>query len=533
MFRKEFKVKSNCQLKTSDKKKLYATILNDFSQLTDADLQTVLPLKESINQAKITTAQGDIINVYICRGLPLILYISERVIPTVYFLWNFPNLLHGFEVTNFVVEKLAQGADLMVPGILKSDGDNPYGQVKLNEIVCIRRQNNKAAVAVGLSLISSPDMTRSDGRGRGVEILHIYGDYLYKMATEKIQMPIISVENVEIVPVVDVVEEAIADMEIENHSENLEKPEPNLSPDEIVMNLFLLTLKKSNNKINLPILTNLFYKNYMLNNLPTSVEFDIKKTKYKKLSTFLNEMEKDNLIKLQNINNVQSIIEINIENEQIMHFRNKFKENAEGPSCTTDEGKLAIEKVVISETYVVNSNVLLFFTKFGHKKNDCLTAQEVRKLTCEYVKAENLQDPTNKGLVVLDPVLSKVTQAKPGKLDWKTLVEKILSLMGNCYEVRKNDSIISSGKGRIPNIEIVTRIRSGNKKVTIVDNLEIYGVDLQEISRECQHGLATSTTLNRVASRKGMQFQVQGCHSGYIRKLLTEKYCIPVKYISE
>uniref|UniRef100_A0A023F768 Eukaryotic translation initiation factor 2D n=1 Tax=Triatoma infestans TaxID=30076 RepID=A0A023F768_TRIIF len=529
MFRKEFKVKSNCQLKTSDKKKLYATILNAFTQLTDADLQIVMPIKESINQAKITTAQDDTINVYICRGLPLILYINDKIIPTIYFLWNYPNLLYGFEVTNFVVDKLMQGADLMVPGIIKNEGDNPYGQVKLNEIVCIRRQNNKAAVAVGFSLMSSADMTRTCGRGRGVEIVHIYGDYLYKMATEKLQIPIISVENVEIDPVVDVVEEAIADIQIENNSENLEQSEPNLSPDEIVMNLFLLTLKKSN-KINLPILTNLFYKNYMLSNLPTNMEFDIKKTKYKKLSTFLNEMEKDNLIKLQNINNVQSIIEINTDSEQIIGFRNQIKENAEEPTCTAHEGT---ERVEISETYVVNSNVLILFTKFGHKKNDCLSAQEVRKLTCEYVKAENLQDPTNKGLVVLDPILSRVTQAKTAKLDWKTLIDKILSLMGNCYEVRKNDSIISSGKGRIPNIEIATRIRSGNKKVTIVDNLEIYGVDLQEISRECQHGLATSTTLNRVPSRKGMQFQVQGCHAGYIKKLLTEKYCIPIKYFSD
>lgn len=109
---------------------MYATILKSFVQLSDTELQTVLPHKESINQAKIHTTQGESIYVYLCNGLPLILDVNNRIVPTIYFLWYFPNLLHGFKVSYFVIEKLAQGADLMVPGILKNDsGAAPYGQV--------------------------------------------------------------------------------------------------------------------------------------------------------------------------------------------------------------------------------------------------------------------------------------------------------------------------------------------------------------------------------------------------------------------
>ncbi|XP_073994486.1 eukaryotic translation initiation factor 2D isoform X2 [Rhodnius prolixus] len=523
MFRREFKIKSNCQLKSSDRKRLYATILKSFVQLSDTELQTVLPHKESINQAKIHTTQGESIYVYLCNGLPLILDVNNRIVPTIYFLWYFPNLLHGFKVSYFVIEKLAQGADLMVPGILKNDsGAAPYGQVECNELASIHPLDNKAAIAVGNCLMSSQLMS-THGRGRGVEILHIYGDFICKMVTEKLQIPLISINELS-EKVIDSVEELELSEQpgdqIKNTTgeiEQVQESQQELTPDEILMNLFLTALTHS--KPTLPILTNLFYKNYMLNNLPSNMEFDIKKTKNKKLSTFLAQMEKDNVIKLQTVQNVQSLIEINSEHEKIKEYRSKFKKVT--VADTTVE-ELPIGRIEVCENYVVNFAVLTFFNKFGLKKNDTLTVQEIRKMVKEYVKSENLQDSTNKELVMLDPVLSKITQSKTKKLNWKTLIEKILSLMGNNYEVRKCDILVSTGRGRIPSVDIVTRLRSSNKKVTIIDNLEIYGVDLQEISRECQHALATSTTLLQVPSKKGIQFQIQGSHVDYIKKLLTD-----------
>lgn len=75
-------------------------------------------------------------------------------------------------------------------------------------------------------------------------------------------------------------------------------------------------------------------------------------------------------------------------------------------------------------------------------------------------------------LVMLDPVLSKITQSKTKKLNWKTLIEKILSLMGNNYEVRKCDILVSTGRGRIPSVDIVTRLRSSNKKVLFFSQID-------------------------------------------------------------
>lgn len=206
------------------------------------------------------------------------------------------------------------------------------------------------------------------GRGRGVEILHIYGDFICKMVTEKLQIPLISINELS-EKVIDSVEELELSEQpgdqIKNTTgeiEQVQESQQELTPDEILMNLFLTALTHS--KPTLPILTNLFYKNYMLNNLPSNMEFDIKKTKNKKLSTFLAQMEKDNVIKLQTVQNVQSLIEINSEHEKIKEYRSKFKKVT--VADTTVE-ELPIGRIEVCENYVVNFAVLTFFNKFGLK----------------------------------------------------------------------------------------------------------------------------------------------------------------------
>lgn len=57
--------------------------------------------------------------------------------------------------------------------------------------------------------------------------------------------------------------------------------------------------------------------------------------------------------------------------------------------------------------------------------------------------------------------------------------------------------------------------------MTLVNNLELYGINLAEISRECQHGVAASTTINTLPSAKSLQLQIQGNQVLFVAKLLT------------
>lgn len=60
-------------------------------------------------------------------------------------------------------------------------------------------------------------------------------------------------------------------------------------------------------------------------------------------------------------------------------------------------------------------------------------------------------------------------------------------------------------------------------QVTLVNNLEAYGINIEEFSRECQKGVAASATINQINGMKGSQLQIQGNQVNFLEKILTGK----------
>jgi len=63
-------------------------------------------------------------------------------------------------------------------------------------------------------------------------------------------------------------------------------------------------------------------------------------------------------------------------------------------------------------------------------------------------------------------------------------------------------------------------------QVTLVNNLELYGIDLLKFSKECQHGVAASTTINDNPNAQNRQLQIQGSQILFVYKLLTGKFLL-------
>lgn len=117
MFIKPFKTKSNVQLKSSDRKKLQNKISTKFS-ITDEELSILFPSKGTVSLVKIITHCEQIITVYAVDKLPLFFEISSNtLLPTVYALWQVPNMLPSFTTHPDVLLRLAKGANLMLPGL--------------------------------------------------------------------------------------------------------------------------------------------------------------------------------------------------------------------------------------------------------------------------------------------------------------------------------------------------------------------------------------------------------------------------------
>ena len=65
LFLKPFRVKSNTQMKGSDKKKLKATLKKHFPVLSEEDLNSILPTKDEIVVSKIYTFSEESVLLYI------------------------------------------------------------------------------------------------------------------------------------------------------------------------------------------------------------------------------------------------------------------------------------------------------------------------------------------------------------------------------------------------------------------------------------------------------------------------------------
>lgn len=75
------------------------------------------------------------------------------------------------------VKFVANGADIMAPGIVEADP-----AVKEGDWVWIRDERNKQPLAVGRALVAGPAMVR--GKGKAVKSLHHLGDKLWTATAE-------------------------------------------------------------------------------------------------------------------------------------------------------------------------------------------------------------------------------------------------------------------------------------------------------------------------------------------------------------
>lgn len=191
MFRKDFKSKGHTQVKSSDRKKLRQQLQQTFPALTDELLSQVVPTGkgEDFTSCKVSLSTGDDIIVYSTNKTPWFFLLddqttkTERILPTVYLLWQCPDLLPiKFHTPKQVFNKLLNGADLMLPGIILPPGCvtlQTFRHIKRDDLCAICLEDNRYPVGMGQTTMDGEDMYMSGMKGRGVVLLHIYQDTLW------------------------------------------------------------------------------------------------------------------------------------------------------------------------------------------------------------------------------------------------------------------------------------------------------------------------------------------------------------------
>ncbi|XP_067863638.1 eukaryotic translation initiation factor 2D [Heptranchias perlo] len=308
--------------------------------------------------------------------------------------------------------------------------------------------------------------------------------------------------------------------------------------DELLLQCFLHALKFKVKKTDLPLLTSTFLKNHMYPCCPEGRQLDIKKSSYKKLSKFLQSMQQRHIVQVKELSKgVESIAIVNWKHADLKSFTVPETATGEEMVKIDEESETLYQPPEISSYYNVSSKLIPLFEHAGLKKDATLSSGDVRSIITNYVKSNELIDDYNKNYVTINPtlcdcILEKSEYHTVTKLKWDDLFTRCLERLQQCHQVTFPGQKPIIRKGSIKPISIDVAQRASNKKVTLIKNLEVYGLDPQIVGNALQLRAQASVTMNQVPGTKDkILLQVQGNQVNHIAKLLTEEYRIPPKYI--
>ncbi|XP_041504358.1 eukaryotic translation initiation factor 2D [Microtus oregoni] len=560
MFAKAFRVKSNTAIKGSDRRKLRADVTAAFPTLGTDRASELIPGKEELNVVKLYAHKGDTVTVYTSGANPILFELEKNLYPTVYTLWSYPDLLPTFTTWPLVLEKLAGGADLMLPGVVVPPTGLP--PVQQGDLCAIALVGNRAPVAIGVAAMSTAQMLASGLKGKGFSVLHTYQDHLWKSG-DKSTPPAIAPLAVN---PTDSSEEKVdlglqgnlSSLTLEGEEEtrklhHSEASEDNSSGalsqdssdgkplqeqmDELLQQCFLHALKSRVKKADLPLLTSTLLGSHMFSCCPEGQQLDIKKSSYKKLSKFLQHMQQEQIVQVKELSKgVESIVTVDWRHPRITSF---VIPEPSLTSQTVQEGsrEQPYHPPDIKSLYCVPASMTQLFQESGHKKGSTLEGSEVRRIIVDYAKRNNLVDADNKNLVKLDPILcdcllEKNEQHVVMKLPWDCLLTRCLQTMQPAYQVTFPGQEPILKKGKLCPIDITLALKSYNKKVTVVRNLETYGLDPCSVAAILQQRCQASTIVSPAPGAKdSLQVQIQGNQIHHLGQLLLEEYRLPGKYI--
>lgn len=132
----------------------------------------LLPSKIGVERVETERA-----TIYLVDGEPILAKVNNRLIPTLRFsqaLSSLPSVI----VNMGAVPAICNGADVMAPGVVATDGDFQEGK-----LVVVRDERHRKLLALGIALVNKAQIASSD-RGKVVMNIHYVGDWLWKLMKE-------------------------------------------------------------------------------------------------------------------------------------------------------------------------------------------------------------------------------------------------------------------------------------------------------------------------------------------------------------
>ncbi|KAM6333392.1 eukaryotic translation initiation factor 2D isoform 2-T2 [Alca torda] len=536
MFSRAFRVRSNTAIKGSDRRKLRTDVAAAFPNLSAEQLTEFIPNKEELNVIKIYSHKGEAVTVYMNNRNPILFEIEKALYPTVYTLWVYPDLLPAFSTWPPVLQKLAGGADLMLPGVVVPSSGFP--QVERGTLCAVTLLGNRAPVAVAVATMSTAEMLAAGMKGKGFAVLHTYLDHLWEYG-DKSYPPTLA-------PLVT----NSAEKESAEDQEETEGKQPVISfsadPSQHV-DIGDLSLKERDT------CTIVMGKEELHENRAAETDEDANtevqqeaedsRTPQEQMDALFNQcffhalkckVKKSDLPLL-----TSTFLRTHMFSCCIRAFAvpEGFSSASAAQDSKNENRGQVYHAPEIIPLYGVSAKMVPLFQESGHKKGSILSSSEVRNIVVNYVKTNELVDETNKNFVkvnaiLCDCLLDKSEQDEILNLKWDDLLSRCLERLQPLHQVTFFGQEPIVRKGNIEPIDITIAQRSSNKKVTIIKNLELYGLDPQCVANILQQKVQASATITPIPGTKDrVQVQIQGNQIHHLAKMLLEEYQLPRKYI--
>ncbi|KAK9765591.1 hypothetical protein K7432_005952 [Basidiobolus ranarum] len=574
MFKKPFTLKTVAPLRSSDRRRSLAEIKQHFAgaiettekpeeieeetseNVGNKEGQENKPelLPSDVSSAKFSSHIKDHGIIYFDnKQNPLWLKIDSKgsditLIPTVYTLWKFPNLLPSISTHTPVVSRLLGGADLMLPGFITPP--NGFPELRRGDLVSIVIRGHPAPVAVGRMAVDTSEIPISGPRkGKGVYILHVYRDYLWSHGDKSDPPEFKALE-------------AVSDGEMEMNDEGAEtrqevpeeKPETNLTVAEIddifkasLLQALKVRLTPDGASQQLPMMASAFYSGYILASRPVNV--DIKQSSYKKVAKFFKAMEKKGLFKCKEMRGELHLMGVNWQHKDLTDFvpykvptvaASTSQPPNSGAKPTNNSNSAPSGEIKIVEIYKVSSTVAPLFDDMKASKDSLYDKTELRNLIMDYVKIHGLANPKDQRMVRIDPILCDALLKKQeySSVNFLARDQCVLRLLANMHpyhlmETPGQEPVVK--KGNVKPIQITIEARQGRKAVTKITGMEHFQVSVNDLAKQLQTLCASSVAVNELPIGKNTphpisEILVQGHQEKKVIEELTARG-VPSKHV--
>lgn len=409
-------------------------------------------------KAFLKCSKSEIGNVYSINE-PLFVKTRDDIFPTVYLLASQKSCLPRILTNEFVIERMCNGADLMVPGIWKAD------KFDKGSIVQICLYSDLSVHAVGRALMCSDEVEKAQ-EGKAIQNIHFRGDGLFNLGSRLV--PLMEQGTVEIAEILESVVEITP-----------------TEQDERLKVCLLASLKD----LHTPVLANILYSK-----MQSYMEVDVKKSTYRKMTKFLNAMAQKGFIEVTETKGDVTVIVFHKDHPEIRSLGISIPA---ARAVNTDGLK---DTVAVKEVYSIPKGQqgeairTLILSKEGSIQKEHYTVEELRIILADYYTRNSLIQTLPKFIKIdtrlCDAILTKQEFQSVGELLRMVILEKLVAKLVPFYKL--NGKIM---KGKPEHIQLVVKKRMGNKKVTLIYGLERFGICAQEFGQELKVKCAASIAL--------------------------------------